>query len=101
MVPSIQVKGITCVAEWVTGKKRKWVSWSGDAFYDWEKKAIVIPPKSAIHGSCVEADPSLWDDFDGELPTPEELAKHPWMTALVFTKQAIPDDMPVPELSGL
>ena len=49
-------------------KKRKFVSWSGDAFYDWQAGVLTIPDKGILVGSLVESDVSLWPDYDGDIP---------------------------------
>ena len=30
-------------AQWTCRKKKTWVSWSGDAFYDWHTHAFTVP----------------------------------------------------------
>lgn len=42
------VIGITCVATRIHKKKRKWVHWSGDAFFDWHTSQITIPPNTTL-----------------------------------------------------
>ena len=95
------VKGLSCEARWVTGKKRKWVSWSGNAFFDWHNEKVTIPKDTTISGSLVEMDMSLWPDFDGEIPTIEELTTHPLISAILNDEQRLPDGMQVPELDNL
>jgi hypothetical protein len=68
------VKAITCVAIRVYRKKRKFVSWSGDAFYDWHKGQFTIPDKGVVVGSAVETDMAAWPDYDGDIP---EIGKEP------------------------
>lgn len=62
------VTGITCIANRVYRKKRKWVNWSGDAFYDWHAGQVAIPANGVVVGSAVESDLSAWPDYDGEIP---------------------------------
>jgi hypothetical protein len=66
------VKGLTCFATWVFKKKKKWVTWSGDAFYDWNENKIIIPPGGKLVGTPMEFDLSAWGDYEGEIP---DLAK--------------------------
>jgi hypothetical protein len=65
------LSGISCQAEKVISKKKKWIHWSGDAFYDWHTNKFSIPPKGVVVGSAVETDLREWDDYDGELPNLE------------------------------
>lgn len=37
------VSGIAVSAQRVNRKKKKWVSWSGDAFYDWHSQTFTVP----------------------------------------------------------
>ena len=69
------VKGIACIANRIYKKKRKWVSWSGDAFFDWHTGKLTVPSKGELVGSAVESDLSEWPDFDGEIPTVESNQK--------------------------
>src|SRR5262245_16958328 len=63
------VTALECYAIGVYIKKRKWVSWSGDAFYDWHTGRFTIPARGAVYSSPVEENPFLWDDYEGEIPT--------------------------------
>jgi Restriction endonuclease len=62
------LKGISCTGRWVSLNKRKWVSWTGDAFYDWHLSSILVPARETIVSSGVETDLSFWDDYDGPIP---------------------------------
>jgi hypothetical protein len=62
------VKEIICIATRIFRKKKKWVSWSGDALLDWHSQKFTIPPNGVITGSAVPTDLSTWADFDGEIP---------------------------------
>lgn len=95
------VKGLLSEARWTIAKKRQWVSWVGDAFYDWHKEALAVPANTSIHSLAVATDLATWDDFDGEIPTMEALAKQQWMTGVLSNKQQFPSDLPVPELMDL
>lgn len=65
------VSSISCTAERIYRKKRKWVSWSGDAFFDWNANKISIPANGTIVGSGVETDLDAWPDYDGNIPEGE------------------------------
>ncbi|TQE98076.1 MAG: hypothetical protein FKY71_15715 [Spiribacter salinus] len=62
------LSAIACHAKKTQIKKKKWVYWSGDAFYDWHTNQFAIPPEGVIVGSPVESDLRDWDDYEGELP---------------------------------
>lgn len=68
------VLGIACVATRVVQKKRKWVRMSGEAFFDWHRSVLSIPPKGHVVGSAVETDLRKWPDYDGEIPEIEQNA---------------------------
>lgn len=93
------VTGIACIAVRVCRKKRKWVRWSGDAFYDWHCNQLTIPGKGRLVGGPVETDLAAWPDWDGEIP---ELEKQDGFCIQVFmTKRQQWDDNrnnDVPEL---
>ncbi len=62
------VRALTCHAVRIHKNKRKWVSYTGDAFYDWQTGTLRLPAGAPLVGSAVETDVSLWDDYEGELP---------------------------------
>ena len=62
------VLGISCSATRVYKKKRKWVHWSGDAFFDWHPGKFTVPPKGVIVGSTIDTHLSEWPDFEGDIP---------------------------------
>ena len=64
------VKGLACTATRLCQPKKQWVTWSGDAFYDWESRRFTVPPKGIIVGSRIDTTLSEWDDFDGVIPEP-------------------------------
>jgi hypothetical protein len=66
------VKGISCQAERVRVKKKKWICWSGDAFFDWHTNHLSIPLKGVVESSWIESDLREWDDFNGEFPVVNE-----------------------------
>ena len=66
------VIALECYAIGVHVTKRKWINWSGDAFYDWHTGRFTIPAQGAIYSSPVEENPFLWDDYEGDIPTAAE-----------------------------
>ena len=63
------VSAIRCFATLEVARKRKWTSWLGDAFFDWEKNVVQIPAGTSLVTSGVETDPACWDDYDGDVPS--------------------------------
>jgi hypothetical protein len=66
------VREIVCFATRVYRKKRKFISWTGDALVDWHSCTFAIPPQGLIVGSRVDSDISAWPDYDGHVPKPGE-----------------------------
>jgi Restriction endonuclease len=97
------LSAISCQAEKVQIKKKKWVFWSGDAFYDWHTKQFTIPPKGTIVGSAVESDLREWDDYDGELPDLSENQDPGFLKAIMYNKQKWDEskNIDTPDLSKL
>lgn len=62
------VAGISCHAIHIYQKKKKWVSWSGDAFYDWHAGQLKIPANGTVTGSWIEKDLTVWPEYDGDIP---------------------------------
>jgi hypothetical protein len=79
-------------------KKRKWVSWSSDAFYDWHTGRFTIPARGAVYSSPVEENPFLWDDYEGEIPTAAEAEG---IRGVLYFGQEWDDRTPVPPLETL
>jgi len=95
--------GINCTATRVYQKKRKWVSWSGDAFYDWHTNKITIPANGIVVGSFVETDLSTWPDYNGEIPDLQESSESGFIQVVVNSIQPWDraKDEEVPDLSIL
>jgi Restriction endonuclease len=79
-------------------KKKKWISWSGDAFYDWHQSELTIPPLGVVRGSVFDTDLSTWDDFDGEIP---DLGRDEVKGLLVGVLEGFPKWMPDAEVVDL
>ncbi len=81
------VSGITCTARRIYKKKRMWVHWSGDAFYDWHTSQMTIPSQGSVIGSGVETDLSNWPDFEGDIPDlGAEVRPAGFLTAVFYNK---------------
>jgi hypothetical protein len=89
---------IGCIGELVESRKRTWVSWTGDAYFDWEKNAIQIPGGVPLTSSGVATDMTLWDDFEGKMPT-APIANQ--MVLLAFGGQTLPKNAVIPDLMSL
>jgi hypothetical protein len=81
------VTGITCIATRVCRNKRKWVNWSGDAFYDWHTGQITIPAKGTLVGSAVESDIAVWPDYDGDIPEKGETVATAFIRMIFYETQ--------------
>lgn len=97
------VNGITCIANRVYRKKRKWVNWTGDAFYDWHAGQFTIPAGGWIVGSAVETDLSGWPDYDGDIPDVGKRDGPGFLRAIVYSTQKWDHhkDDEVPQLTRL
>ena len=97
------LSAISCQAEKNLTKKKKWVYWSGDAFYDWHTNQFTIPPKGTIVGSAIETDLREWDDYDGELPDLTKKQYSGFIRAIVYSKQKWDESLNenTPDLSSL
>jgi hypothetical protein len=93
------VKGLACDAIRVYKKKRKWVSWSGDAFYDWQDRKYLVAGQ--IVTTPIETDVSLWDDYAGEFPAEEHSEVQPFVRVIVRNYQKWDDSEDVVDLSDL
>jgi len=98
------VNGIDCEAIHVCLRKRTWVQWSGDAYFDWHTQKLHIPPKSTIVSSAIESDMSAWQDYEGEIPEPEKAPADGLPMRVTFfscQKWDTHEDEDVPDLSSL
>lgn len=64
----VEVAQVFCIARRQYTRKRRWVTWSGDALYDWHQGAFTLPDKGILRGSVIETDLDAWPDYDGLLP---------------------------------
>jgi hypothetical protein len=78
------VKGLSCDAIRVYRKKRKWVTWWGDGFYDWHDGKYLVPQGGQIGSTWVETDISKWDDYSGEIPGDSSSNVQPFLRWVVF-----------------
>lgn len=95
------VVAITCGATRIFQKKRRWVSWTGDAFYDWHTSQLSVPNKASLVSSVIDSNLDTWPDYDGELPAGG--APGGIITATLMSSQKWPesDNDDVPDLSAL
>jgi len=99
---SCLLKGLSCEAIRVYKKKRRWVSWLGDAFFDWNEGKYVIPEGGRLVTSWVETDMSKWDDYSGEIPSPTPSDPQPSLRGMVTRyAQTWDQSEDVAELEGL
>jgi hypothetical protein len=89
---------IGCIGELTEQRKRKWLSWTGEAYFDWEKKTIQVPAGVSLIGTAVETDLTTWDDFQGEIPRAPTGNQ---ILLLAFGGQMLPKDAVIPDLMSL
>lgn len=97
------VIGLSCVATRICRNKKKWVNWSGDAFYDWHTGKFTIPPSGTVVGSAIEVDLSTWPDYDGKVPEFERESYPGFVRAVIYLTQKWDNSQypEVPDLSSL
>jgi hypothetical protein len=109
-ITNLEIKGqhypvtaLSCSATGVFMKKRKWVTYSGQAFFDWHTGKVNIPPGVKVDTMPVGEDLFLWDDYAGEIPaigngdvTDTRLVK-----AVMMLTQSMPANCPIPDLEQL
>jgi hypothetical protein len=79
--------------------KRLWVTWSGDALYDWHTGMVSIPSNGVLAGSSVPSNLAEWPDFDGDIPPADDTSGFVRMT--LYEELCFKEDVPVPDLSIL
>jgi hypothetical protein len=96
------VKGVSCEAIRVYKRKRKWVSWSGDAFYDWHEGKYRVPQEGQIRTTWIETNILQWDDYSGEIPAEVPSSVQPFLRAVAWRNyQKWDDSEEVVDLSSL
>ena len=95
------IKALTCTAKGVFLKKKKWVTYTGEAFFDWHSEKIKIPPGVQIHTHPMEADLFLWDDYDGDIPVSIDAKNMKLMRSVFVFTQSFDEQLPVPDLGLL
>ncbi len=95
------VRGLICTANRVCYKKKRWVTWSGDAFYDWHAGNFTIPPKGMIVSSSIDTHLEKWDDFDGDIPEKRKGAPAGFLRAVLYGFQKQDDSRRVVDLTKL
>lgn len=95
------VSGISCHAIRIHQQKRKWVSWSGDAFYDWHAGQLKIPANGTVRGSWVEKDLTAWPEYNGDIP--QDTPYSGFMRGILHDSQKWDhaEDGDVPDLANL
>lgn len=95
------VIGLSCTSTRVHQNKKTWVSWSGDAIFDWHDATFTIPDKGQIVSSTIDTEISTWDDFDGEFPAVTTGVKFIRGTVFQVQKWDHDRDIEVPDLTAL
>src|SRR5262249_45603829 len=63
-----ELAGVSFTATRLFQNKRTWMSWSGDAFYDWHTNSFTVPANGTITSGYIDTKLVTWDDFDEEIP---------------------------------
>jgi hypothetical protein len=95
------VKGLACRALGEFKKKRKWVRYSGRAFFDWGASTIKIPTGVEVNTDSIATDLALWEDYDGEIPPQGDLAESRLARGFVVITDIFDENLPVPNLDLL
>lgn len=95
--------GVDCNATRVCRKKKKWINWSGDAFYDWQSEKFTIAPSGRVVGSAVCSDLTTWLDHEGEIPHISQDTGIGFMQGVfrLFQKWDKNQDADVPDLDSI
>ena len=89
------VKGLACTGTRLCQPKKQWITWSGDAFYDWQSGHFSVPPKGIIVGSWIDTTLREWDDWDGVIPEPGK-GEPPGFVRMIwdcFESRQVPDQV--------
>jgi Restriction endonuclease len=95
------VNALSCSAKGVFMKKRKWVTYSGQAFFDWHTGKVTIPPGVKVDTRPITEDLFLWDDYDGEIPAIKDVTDTRLLRAVMMLTDFMPADAPIPDLEQL
>lgn len=96
-----RLTSLTRSARGVFLKKRKWVTYSGQAFFNWHTGKITIPPGVQVHSQPMEADLLIWEDYQGEIPLLEDPTDKKLLRAVFVLTQFFDQSLPVPDLELL
>jgi hypothetical protein len=95
------VMALSCSAKGIFMKKRKWVTYSGQAFFDWHTGKVTIPPGVKVGTIPIVEDLFLWDDYAGEIPAFGDATDTRLVKAVMMLTQNMPADCPIPDLEQL
>jgi hypothetical protein len=95
------VIALSCSAKGLFIKKRRWVTYSGQAFFDWHTGKVTIPPEVEVYMRPMVEDVVLWDDYTGEIPAIEDATNTRLVRGVMVLTQFMPADRPIPDLEQL
>jgi hypothetical protein len=99
---SYLVSGLSCAATGVFVKKRKWVTYTGQAFFDWHSGKVTIPPGATVETTPFAVDEiAKWEDYRGEIPRLEDTTDRKLCRTVALWTQSFDARMPVPDLEKL
>ncbi len=94
------VISLACVASGIYRTKSQWMSWTGDGFYDWHSRRMMLPAKGTIVGSSLCTDLTTWPDYDGEIPGLLDPLPGNAFRLIMVDESRWDESLPVPDLSG-
>lgn len=94
-------KALSCSATGIFMKKRNWITYSGQAFFDWHTGKVVIPSGQKVDTKPVEENLFLWEDYTGEIPAIGDLTDSRLMRGVMLLTQNLPANLPIPDLRQL
>jgi hypothetical protein len=97
---SYPVKALGCSAQGIFIKKRTWVGYTGQAFYDWETGKLIVPPGVEIRTEPISTELTEWEDYSGEIPRLEN-PKRAFSRGVLIKTPYFDEQWPVPNLDQL
>jgi hypothetical protein len=90
-----RMKGISYSGVLTHSRKRLFVGWTGDAFYEWSRETLRIPANVPIMTSAIEPRMNLWEDYDGPIPMS---VQGNGVLLLADGSRQLPEGAPIPDL---
>jgi len=95
------IKGLATSARAVYLKKRRWVTYSGQGFFNWNSGKITVPSGLTVQTEPIKADLMSWDDYGGEIPPLGDMTGSKLFRSVAVLTQFFDGSLAVPELEVL